>query len=274
MYKQDWKLLNRLKIGIVGCGHLGQAIAQSLVDHGLEKENLIISYRGNPLTYQQLELKGLSLCIADNQRLFTEAGIILITVKPQDTIELKKALADNKSLIVSCMAGIPIKQLNKIFNVEIYRMMFSGPDTVSSGRGVATVYPQHEHLKLLISLLNLRYIQIGSEDDLDIFTAGVCMPAAILRVDNPIECAKAIEKIETEYPLLLEIYKWAIAVLPEFLNSTEKNQYINRMITKGGITEEIITSLNRGETLDASLMNGIARTKEISVEIQKSIRNS
>ncbi|MHB8064298.1 MAG: pyrroline-5-carboxylate reductase family protein [Ruminiclostridium sp.] len=220
-------------------------------------------------------MKGFSSCIAENQRLFKEAGIVLITVKPQDITGLDETLTvNNKSLIVSCMAGVPIKLLNKMFKTEVYRMMFSGPDTILFGNGVATVYPQHEHLKRLISLLNLKCIQIGMEDDLDVFTAGVCLPAAILKLENSNEYSRAIGRIESEFPLLSELCEWAVKALPDFQNSMEKDAYIQRMITKGGVTEAIINSLQRGEPLDTSLQNGIARTKEISVEIQKSIMDS
>ena len=47
--KGDFEALNNLKIGIVGCGHLGQAIAQKLISGGLKKTNLLISYGGNLL---------------------------------------------------------------------------------------------------------------------------------------------------------------------------------------------------------------------------------
>ena len=265
-------MLNQLKVGIAGCGHLGQAIAQSLVDRGLAKENLLISYSGNPTTYNMLEMKGLSPCIAENEKVFKETGIILITVKPQEILELKKVPADRKALIVSCMAGVPIELLNKIFGTDICRMMLSGPDTILSGNGAATIYPQHEYLKLLISLLNLKYIPIRTEDDLNVFTAGVCLPAAILKTENPKECTKAIERIKAEYPLFQELYKWAAEVLPIFQNSMEKDEYVKRMVTKGGITDAVICSLQGGEPLDAALKNGIARTKEISVEIQKAIK--
>jgi pyrroline-5-carboxylate reductase len=42
---------NYIKIGIIGCGHLGQAILESLINHGFFKENIFISYKGNPSTY-------------------------------------------------------------------------------------------------------------------------------------------------------------------------------------------------------------------------------
>lgn len=270
---KNWELLNNLKVGIMGCGHLGQAIAQALVKQGLKKENLLISYGGNPLTYQKLEARGLSSCLTTNQKLFQESEIVLITLKPQDIFVLEETEILSKVLVVSCMAGVSIEILHEILGMDIYRMMFSGPDTLLSGNGVAALYPEHEHLKLLLRSINLKYIKIIAENDLDIFTAGVCMPAAILKVENPIEQKKAIDRIGIEYPMLSDLYTWAVEALPYFQDSDDKEAYIERMITKGGITEVIINSLISGAQLDDSLRKGIARTKEIISEIQQSIVN-
>ncbi len=270
MEQKKCELINSLKVGIVGCGHLGQAMAQALVSQGLAKENLFISYRGNPLTYQKLKSQGLDSCLTTNRRLFQEAGIVLITVKPQDILGLKETLVSSRALIVSCMAGIPIELLNGILETDVYRMMCSGPDTIISGRGVAAFYPEHEYLKLLLDSMNLTHIKIMAESDIDIFTAGVCMPAALLKVENPTECKRAVDKIGREYPLISELYAWAIGALPHFQDKKDRDAYIERMITKGGVTDAIINSLQRGEPLDAALKKGVVRTKEISREVRQS----
>ena len=274
MDTQDLKLLNELKVGIVGCGHLGQAIAQSLIAHGLNKESLLISYRGNPLTYQKLEANGLASCLTDNETLFKEAGIILIITRPQDVSEFGGVAVSDKSIIVSCMAGVPIDVLNGIFKTEVYRMMFSGPDTISIEKGVAAAHPQNDLLEMLTHMLKLRYIRIGAEKDLDVFTAGVCLPAAILKLNNQDACSSAIEKIGSYFPLLAELYAWTASSLPDLKTGAEKDMYIERMCTKGGITEAIINSIQEGESLDAALIRGIDRSKEISSEISKTIANS
>jgi pyrroline-5-carboxylate reductase len=271
LYEINGELLNNLKVGIMGCGHLGQAIARSMITHGLEKKNLLVSYGGNPRTYQKLEAQGMTSCLASNQRLFRESGIVFITVKPQDMLEQKETFVPCKAFVVSCMAGVSIELVNKILGMQVYRMMFSGPDTIVSGKGVAAMYPEHEHLKLLLRSMNLTYIQTVTENDLNIFTAGVCMPAVLLKADNPAENKQAIDRIEKEYPLLSELFAWASKALPHFDNSADKEAYVDRMITKGGVTDAMIKSIASGAPLDDTLREGIARTKEISMEIQRSI---
>lgn len=53
MNQQNLDLQIDRKIGIVGCGHLGQAMAVSLLRQGYLKQNILISHQGNPATYQR-----------------------------------------------------------------------------------------------------------------------------------------------------------------------------------------------------------------------------
>ena len=197
MSNYEWDSPTNLKIGIVGCGHLGQAIAHALIDRGFEIQNLYISYRANPSTYEKLKEQGLISCVSTNQEIFQKSDIILITIRPQDLTSLTDISITEKVLVVSCMAGVPTDLLNQLIGKNTYRMMFSGPDTIVSGKGVGAMYPEHNHLKMLLHFLNLRHIKTTTENDLDIYTTGVCMPAAIIKIDDSIQQQNAIEKIGT-----------------------------------------------------------------------------
>jgi pyrroline-5-carboxylate reductase len=272
MNSSDWDALNDLKIGILGCGHLGQAIARSLINRGLDKANLLLSCRGNPVTYEKLQANGLAACLADNETLFAEAGIVLITIRPQDVLNLRGYPIPGKALVVSCMAGISAQLLGGLLGTAVYRMMFSGPDTLYSGNGVAAMIPEHEHLKLLLRAMRVERIRILTEADLDVFTAGVCLPAAILQAGDPVAQRLAIGRIGAEYPLLADLYAWAVKALPVFHNGGEKEAYIRNMITKGGVTEAMMNSLGGGEPLDDALRKGIARAKALSAMAAQAIR--
>jgi len=268
---EEKELLTDTKVGIIGCGHLGQAVAQSLIGGGLQKRNLLISYRGKPQTYQRLEEQGLACCLATNERVFAEAEIVLLTIRPQDLSELRGIAVREKTVTVSCLAGVPLELLSGIFGKRVFRMMLSGPDTIVSGRGVAALYPENGQLKQLLELMGAKHIKTGTEADIDIFTVGVCLPAAILKGVNPDEQKKAIARTKSEYPMLAELYSWALNALPDFRSDAEKTAYISKMVTKGGVTEAITSSLGHGAALDDALKKGIERTKEISAEICRSI---
>jgi pyrroline-5-carboxylate reductase len=263
--------LNHLKVGIIGGGHLGQAIAHALVGAGLEKGNLFISYGGSPSTYQKLQAAGLDSCLATNARAFEQAGIVLLTIKPKDIFALKGLALKGSGLVVSCMAGAPINLINGILETNVHRMMFSGPDTITAGVGVAAVYPEHADIEMLLHAMTVTMIKVMSEEALDILTAGVCMPAALLVAADPTAQQAAIERLAERYPMLLSLYTWALSVLPELNNDAEKSAYVQKMMTRGGVTEAIVGSLRQGDPLDDALIKGIARTKQIAAEIEQSI---
>lgn len=262
---------NHTRIGIIGCGHLGLAIAESLIRHGFCKENIFISYKGNSSTYTRIEKSGFAECIAENEEILNEADVIFITVKPQDIIRLKEIPFSGKPLIISCMAGVPVEILKNIFKTDICRVMFSGPDTILGEKGVAAVFPYNGLAAIIINKMNLRIFETTEEDNLDIFTAGVCLPAALLQEDNEAAVKEAIHVIGSDYPTFSDLYVWAKHILPLFNTKSEKDEYIAGMATKGGVTEAIIESLKEGEPFETAIRKGIARSKEVSVKIRDSI---
>ncbi len=277
---EEWKLsnhdlniFNTIKIGIIGCGHLGQAILKSLINHGFQKENLFISYRGNPSTYEKIEKMGLTICISENEKIFNEADVIFITTKPQDIISLKEIPISQNKLIVSCLAGVSVEILKNIFKSDVCRIMLSGPDTIIAEKGVAILYPYNELVACILNKMNLQIFKISDERYIDIFTAAVCLPAALLQEDNEEVINEAINEMEKEWASFLDLYKWAKRILPSFNTKNEKVEYIARMITKGGVTEAIIDSLKSGEIFINALRKGITRSKDISREISNSILN-
>lgn len=269
--KPGLDLLNQCKVGIIGCGHLGMAIAETLVKRGVEKGNLLLTHRDSVQTRKKIEECQLGACLATNRDIAMKCGLLLITVKPQDLASLDKNMFSSKTVVASCMAGVPRNSLIRLFGPEVRRMMFSGPDTIVAGTGIATVYPGHERLEALLSCMGLTQVPISSEDDIDVFTAGVCLPAAIVKITDPETRQDAMKKIGKEYPLLADVYAWAEKNAPGSLTATEAEEYIKKMVTKGGVTEAILTGLNAGATLDVALRMGIERTKEISEEIRHTL---
>lgn len=264
---------NNVQIGIIGCGHLGQAILESLINHGFRKKNLFISYKGSPSTYGKIEKMGLASCISENERIFNEADIIFITTKPHDVLSLKEISISQSTLVVSCLAGVSVEILKNIFKSDVCRIMLSGPDTIIAEKGVATVYPYNELVACILNRMNLQIFKISDEGYIDIFTAAVCLPAALLQEDNEEVINEAINEMEKEWASFLDLYKWAKRILPCFNTKNEKVEYIARMITKGGVTEAIIDSLKSGEIFINALRKGITRSKDISREISNSILN-
>lgn len=254
----------KLKLGIVGAGHLGSALALALIQAGYTKERVMISCRGSASSCRRLEENGLCSCKAANEDIFHNAHLIFIAVKPADIGSLEGLTAQKGALIISCAAGMKLSRMNKMVYGDLCRVMFSGPDTILSGSGMAALYPAQRKIEPVLKKLGLRIYLMHRESDLDVFTAGVCMPAALSVTGTGETAAKGIEEIGKEYPLLKELYPWAKSVTPNFVSADEKERYLTKMSTKGGITEAIIQSLRGGEPLPKALQRGIERSKAIS----------
>jgi pyrroline-5-carboxylate reductase len=273
----DWKtsaLLVNETIGIIGAGHLGRTLAETLIEQGFPKEKLMLSYGGRLSTFESIRKAGLIRNITDNKEICHRSTVIFIAIKPQSLKELKNLPFTGDSLVVSCMAGISLASLYEALGMNALRIMPSGPDTIKEKRGIVAVYPKNEILKEIMSFMGLRAHELQNEEMMHTFTVGVCLPAAILIANKRgLNIGHAVEVIEKEYTDFREIYIWAENVLPDFDSDKEQTKYIESMCTKGGITETIVDSLNSGSTVLDALRKGIAKSKEISTFARLSLSN-
>lgn len=255
---------NLCRIGIIGAGHLGRAIAETLIAGGFPQDRIMLSYAGNPATLETIREAGLEPNLVDNKTICKRASVIFITVPPRAFASLHSLPLPCEGLIVSCIAGIPRAVLGKLFGVEVIRMMPSGPDTIRRHKGIAAIFPGNDLLEDLLRRTGMQVQILPDEETMHVFTAGVCLPAAILASeaagnDPDEEIADAIRK----YSLLSPIYSWAKEVLPESLSATEREAYITEMSTPGGITEEIVSKVREGNTISVAVEAGIARSRKI-----------
>jgi len=263
--KSDDFLANET-IGIIGAGSLGRTLAETFIEHGFPKEKLMISYGGKPSTFESIKKAGLIGNIIDNKVICQKSTIIFIAIKPQSLKELKNLPFTNNSLVVSCMAGISLASMEGALGIDMLRIMTSGPDTIKGKKGIVAVYPQNDTLINILSFLSLKVHELQDEENIHVFTVGVCLPAALLIANKKgLNIENSIEVIENEYSDFREIYNWAKDVLPVFDSERSQMSYIEHMSTKGGITEAIVNSLNSGDTFLDSLRKGIVRSKEISI---------
>jgi pyrroline-5-carboxylate reductase len=250
-------------IGIIGCGHMGRALAGELLARGFPQERLEVSCGKSASSLESIKRAGLWNCLAENEEICRDSSIIFISVRPQVLRELEGLSFPEDSLVASCMAGISLHALKRILGTNAVRMMPSGPATIQEKRGIAAVYPHNYALTRILTGLDLQVCELSSEDLMHIFTVGVCLPAALLACGNGDVEAAALSLVE-EYADFPEILAWAKDVLPTFERDEDREDYIRKTATRGGITEAIIGSLSAGSGLEQALRRGIARSREIS----------
>ena len=97
------------KIGFIGFGNMGRAIAEGLIRSGyLKKEDFLVSVKSSE---SKKSLEGEGFKVETNEGVVKKSEILFLAVKPKD---LKKVLEEIKPLvgdkpIISVAAGVPLK---------------------------------------------------------------------------------------------------------------------------------------------------------------------
>jgi pyrroline-5-carboxylate reductase len=143
--------------------------------------------------------------------------------------------------------------------------MTSGPDTVLSRTGIAALYPADSRAAAIFEFLGLPVLRFAEETLMDAFTAAVCLPAVLVTGDEG--SGEELAALARKYPELTTVFQWAPGVLPLFADEAERDAYIRRMVTPGGITDSIIHAVNDGRRMRDAFEYGIVRAREISASL-------
>jgi len=258
-------------IGIIGLGHLGTSLALPLADGCFGRERLLISCRGSERTLAKARKLGLESCLTDTQSLMSRSDIIFVACRPQDLLTLPGAAVKEGALVVSCMAGLPQTLLSNFFSGRVVRMMCSGPDSIADGLGIAVTYPRERRAEAAIRLMGIELFEVSSEEELDSFTVGICVPPILLNVNRPDdEIRKALAAMQLRFPVYGRLAGWIGEVMAA-RTSVESGACLENVMTKGGISESMFRSMELGGGFAAALEQGLARGREITAEIRRSV---
>lgn len=257
-------------IGIIGFGHLGHSLVLPLLKNGLPKEKLMISYKGSKATEQKIEELGLTQCTVQSETLMQHADIVIIATRPQDVLTLPFSALGSNALVVSCMAGLPVDLLESLFG-RAYRIMCSGPDTILEGNGVATMFPFDARVTQLLDFMDLEFLPSSSEEELDSFTVGICIPPILLNIEVPEEeIQSGLLHMEKKYPIYAPLRQWIQKVMPQH-HDIQADGCLERVSTKGGISEAMTRALRNGLPFTDALETGMERGREITGDIRRNV---
>jgi len=130
------------KIGIIGCGNMGEALFSRLADT-LEKSTDLMVSEMDPKRREDLQKKYKIIVQTDNSYLVKYSDVIVLAVKPKDFENLLKeeiccAISPDK-MIISIAAGVTISHIEKIVgkDVPVIRVMPNMPAII--GRAVSSI---------------------------------------------------------------------------------------------------------------------------------------
>lgn len=167
------------KLGIIGAGAMGQAIARGLVSAGFYHAKDIGLFDLQQIVLEALSAQDFSTH-SQLDKLISELdsdGILLIAVKPQNINDLLKQISSLKTsiIIVSICAGISISRFAEVFpDNPIIRVMPNTPAQIAKGASVLApndkcAQEQIEQVRKIFSSLGLALVL--DESQLDAVTA-------------------------------------------------------------------------------------------------------
>ena len=135
-------MLTNKKLGFIGGGNMAEAMVNGLITASfIEAKNILVSDPiSERLEYMHSEYKVKTT--SDNRELVQKSDILVIAVKPQSVEKILKNFADlvdEKKLIVSVAAGVPIRLIEEILDgknkkkVPVVRTMPNTPALVQEG---------------------------------------------------------------------------------------------------------------------------------------------
>jgi len=124
------------KLGILGLGHMGMAIARGAVSY-LNPDEIAV-YDRHPEKQSTAEALGI-LCTDSPQQLCAEAECIVVAVRPQNFAETIQQLKEGKpAAILSVIAGLPMRKFTEqLGELPVIRAMPNTP--LQEGEGATAL---------------------------------------------------------------------------------------------------------------------------------------
>lgn len=173
----SYNLMDNLKVGFIGFGNMGRAIASGLLRKKLlSKEDILVSVKSSQHK-EKLQKEGFN--VLSPQEVVDKSSVVFLAVKPfavKEVLNLIKDKFNSEKLLITVVAGLPISLYEKILG-EDKKIVRTMPNVnVAVGRGLWGVsYNAHigEEDKTLVKKLLEATGKVFEIDEslMDAFTA-------------------------------------------------------------------------------------------------------
>lgn len=141
-------MLDKKKIGFVGCGNMGTALVRGLISSGTSSADRIICSDVKEAKLAALSEQYGVETTKDNCRVATEADIVIYAIKPQILAHILRETAsclDMNKVVVSIAAGVPIPAIQSCLQNDL-RLIRVMPNVGSAVMESATGITAGEHV--------------------------------------------------------------------------------------------------------------------------------
>lgn len=276
------------RIGFIGAGNMADAMADSIIKKELaNSSSLFMSDPDDGRIAYMSEKYGLVRC-SSNKELIEKAQIIILSVKPQIMADLLKETflnntikVDERKLIISIAAGIPINKIEKIIYsgsepnlpdfFPVIRVMPNTPSMAGEGMsGISSGSTASEKdLSIASEIMNsMGKSIILNEDKMDAVTAisGSGPAYFFYFIENLVNAATSLGfSKEESMDLVFQTAKGSIALMQKTGETPEELR--KKVTSKGGTTEAALNNFAKSNLEKIVLESVLAarnRAQELS----------
>jgi pyrroline-5-carboxylate reductase len=264
------------KIGILGCGNMGEAIAKGMIFSGLVSARNLYVYDVDRDKVARLRDYLDANTANTSEELANQCDIIILAIKPQDIDDALKEIQhvmDASKLLVSIAAGTSIQHIKKFLKEEI-RIIRAMPNMAAFvSAGVTAIcsddYATDEDMKFVKQF----FMAIGDvvevkEDLMDAVTAiSGSGPAYFFYLAEMLERCAIEMGIDNDKAKLLAV-KTAVGSALLLLDGDASAEALRRRVTSKGGTTEAAFRYFAEKGLDDVIRGGLdaarKRAKELS----------
>ena len=264
-----------MKIGIIGCGNMGQALLGAIIAKNYtSKKNILVSDKDRDKIHAA-RLRYKVNIASSNSELFKKCDLIILAIKPQNLgVVVQNVLTSlKKKLVISICAGITTKRLESCFGkVAVVRVMPNMPAQISQGVSAISLgkYAREKDKKVAISIFSCvgEVVEV-KEQLLDAVTAisGSGPAYFFYLVENLIYTAVELG-IPHSIAQRLAI-KTALGSAMLMNQSKENPQALRKQVTSKGGTTEAAFNIFKSEALDRLLRRAFRAAAKKSRELRK-----
>ena len=269
-------VLSGLKIAVLGCGNMGQALVRGLVEKSVYPQNIsVFDVDAKKLAAIKKET---SVKIAKSNRLCaTLADVVILAVKPQllqEVAEEISSVTDKDALVLSIAAGVPIARIEQFFKkpVCVVRAMPNMPALAGCGMSAFSAgrHAQAKHRRTAEAILGA----VGEaapvpERWIDLVTAlsGSGPAYYFLLAEKMIEAAYGMGmKVDLAKKL---VYQTALGSGRMLIDTQEDPEVlIERVASKGGTTEAALKVFQK-KGFGKIVQEAIKAAYKRSIELRK-----
>ncbi|TCD46686.1 pyrroline-5-carboxylate reductase [Streptococcus sp. X16XC17] len=261
----------KVKVGIIGLGNMGGAVAQALSK--IENVELLLSHHN--LQKAQALQDQIGGTLADNETIAAQTQVLFLGVKPRligkVLAELEVSLAENTDLIcISMAAGVTLTDLVALHPSEKWlRMMPNTP--VAIGQGMTTFATENDQVAQLFEKLMAKSGQVKRlpESLIDAATAiAGCGPAFVYEMIEAMSRAGVQNGLTVANAQVLAAQTLVGSAQMVLESPLHPAQLRDQVTSPGGSTIAGLVALQE-EGFQASIISGVNRALKRTKESER-----